>query len=314
MAKSLRLINIAIMLLALAATAEAQVAFSEGTGKIAIEINGQPFSDLYLPPNAPKPYLYPLRSATGKAITRQFPMAEVPGESRDHQHHRGLWFGHFDVNGTDFWSNEPSYHDKNSGMFVARGAPESKNGNKAGTLHASFDWNDPSGKTLLREERTMVFYADRDQRRIDFDILLTGVAKCVFGDNKDGTFAIRLADELSEMHTGMMVNSLGKERMAGVWGQRADWVDYSGRVEGEELGVAIFDHPANPGHPNRWLSRDYGLLANNPFGNQAFDKEALVSTRTLEPGQTWRYRWRVVIHTGDAKKARIAEMYRDYAR
>src|SRR5260370_29360756 len=303
-----------VLFLALTAVAAAQVKFEQGTGRIEIEIDGKPFSTLFIGSDPPKPYLYPLRSASGKLMTRQFPMAMVEGESRAHQHHRGLWFGHFDVNGIDFWSNEPSYKAKNSGKIVIRGAAELRNGKKSGTLHASFDWNDPAGKTLLREERTMTFYSDPKLRVTDFDIRLTGVERVVFGDEKDGTFAIRGADELNEEHTGRMVNSEGKERMAGLWGLRSNWVDYSGKVGGEDLGLAIFDHPANPGHPNRWHARDYGLLASNPFGNHVFDKEAPVTTHTLEPGQTWRYRWRVVIHPGDAKSARIDELYREYAK
>jgi len=36
--------------------------------------------------------LHPLRAADGKIVTRHFPMEMVEGESRDHPHHRGLWF------------------------------------------------------------------------------------------------------------------------------------------------------------------------------------------------------------------------------
>ena len=39
-----------------------------------------------------------------------------------------------------------------------------------------------------------------------------------------------------------MVNSLGAEGEKAIWGKRADWVNYDGRVEGEDVGIAVLDH------------------------------------------------------------------------
>jgi hypothetical protein len=102
--------------------------------------------------------------------------------------------------------------------------------------------------------------------------------------------------------------------MAEVWGHRSKWVDYSGAINGEKLGVAIFDSPANPRFPTYWHSRDYGLFALNPFGQKAFDPQAEESHWTLAAGQSLKFRWRVVIHPGDTASAHIAEMYQEFAR
>ena len=76
---------------------------------ISVVIDGKPFTDFFFGPKSPKPYLWPLRAATGTVVTRGYPIdASVPGETHDHPHHRGLWFTHGDVNGFDFWANEPS--------------------------------------------------------------------------------------------------------------------------------------------------------------------------------------------------------------
>ena len=58
----------------------------QGTEKIAVEIDGKPFTDFYIGAQAPKPYLHPLRTASGKIVTRSWPMAEVAGEAHDVQH------------------------------------------------------------------------------------------------------------------------------------------------------------------------------------------------------------------------------------
>ena len=44
----------------------------------------------------------------------------VEGESRDHLHHRGLWFSYDDVNGVKFWENDPSYKRGKIGRIVVR--------------------------------------------------------------------------------------------------------------------------------------------------------------------------------------------------
>src|SRR5689334_34966 len=92
-----------------AACAFSQVKITPGGEKIAIEINGKPFSDFYIAgADVTKPYLWPLRAASGTYVTRMWPMeivAEEQGTKKDHQHQRGMWFAHEKVNGLDFWNN-----------------------------------------------------------------------------------------------------------------------------------------------------------------------------------------------------------------
>jgi hypothetical protein len=92
-------------------------------------------------------------------------------------------------------------------------------------------------------------------------------------------------------------------------------VDYSGEIEGEKLGIAIFDHPSSLGHPTYWHSRSYGLFAANIFGLHDFENDKQKDgSRILEPGQTWRFRYRVMIHPGDTQSANIAALYKDWAK
>lgn len=290
-------------------TLAAQVKFTPD--KIDIAVDGKPFTTFHFGTDVGKPYLAPLRSASGKIVTRHYPMEQVEGESRDHPHHRGLWFSYDDVNGIKFWENDPSYKNPKIGHIIARAADWSE---KSGTLTATFDWKEPDGKTLLTEKRVMLFHADPVLRIIDFDITLTSGQDITFGDTKEGAFAIRLADDLSEKRSGKMVNAEGQETMKNVWGKQSNWVDYSGTVDGEKLGVAMFDHPSNPHHPTYWHSRDYGLFALDPFGQKAFDPKAKESLWKLPSGQSLRFRWRVVIHPGDAQSAHIAALYTEFTK
>jgi hypothetical protein len=76
------------------------------------------------------------------------------------------------------------------------------------------------------------------------------------------------------------------------------------------LGVAILDHPQNPRHPTYWHARDYGLFALNPFGAHAFDPAQPESRWQLPKGKQLVFRWRVIVHPGDAD---VGSLYREYA-
>jgi hypothetical protein len=303
----------------------AQVKFNKTDTQIEIVVDGKPFSTLFFGPETPKPYMHPLRSASGKSVTRGYPMLNIPSETHDHPHHRGLWFTHGEVNGMDFWANEPG--EKSGppikGKVVLNKVLEVKGGAKAGTIKMAYDWKTPEGKLVLAETRTTTVYSDPKLRIMDFDVEWKAAEKVLFGDTKEGTFAIRLATPLQEPQkndkpeqakaTGKMVAADGRTGEAQVWGKRSPWLDYWGMLEGEKLGIAIFDHPGNPKHPTYWHTRSYGLFAANIFGEHDFYNDPKRNgSITLQPGKTLRFRYRVVIHPGDTQEANIAGLYKKY--
>lgn len=301
--------------LAALAPAPAQVKITQGSDRILVDVDGKPFTAFFTGADLRKPYLHPLRTASGKIVTRRYPMEMVEGESRDHVHHRGLWFTHGNVNGLDFWANEPSQKGT-KGKVVLKKITALESGRKSGRIAARFDWAAvDTDKTLLAEHRSMTFYSDPTLRTIDFDIVLTAIEEVVFGDTKEGTFAIRLAEPLNEKKgTGTMRTAEGAEKEAAVWGKRSPWVDYRGEIEGEKLGVAIFDHPTNPRHPTYWHSRGYGLFAANIFGVRDFTRDkSKDGSLKLSPGQTLRLRYRVLIHSGGTAEANLSALYKRYA-
>ena len=97
-------------------------------------------------------------------------------------------------------------------------------------------------------------------------------------------------------------------------GKPADWVDYSGTINGKPLGVAIFDHPSSFRHPTTWHARAYGLFAANPFGRREFTRDpAQDGSWTVPEGKSIVFRYRVLIHPGDAREAGLADAYKEYA-
>ncbi len=308
----------------------AQVKLTPGPEQIPVEIDGKPFAVFIIGGHeVNRPYLYPLRSASGKVVTRSFPAGQLPGESTDHPHQAGLYYGHGDVNGYNYWANLPSQGGPKRGRIVLKELVSVKSGTKSGTVDAIFDWLAPDGKAIMTETRKMTFYSDPQLRTVDVDLDFTAIDQVVFRDTKEGTFAIRLATVLEEPHTkvigppdtkegvvrtGKLTNAQGAEREENVWGKRSEWVDYSGVIDGEKVGVVIMDHPGNPRHPTYWHSRAYGLHSANPFGVSDFlNDKTKNGSMTVEPGQHARFRYRVIVHPGDAQSANVAGLYQKYA-
>jgi len=311
--------SLVLAAVALALPAVAQVKITPGPEKIVVEIHGQPFTVFYVAgAEVTKPYLHPLRAASGTYVTRMWPMEKVAEEASiakpDHQHQRGLWFAHDSVNGLDFWNNEASYTTPKRGKIVLVKLGQATSGKRQGSVAADFDWTSLDGHKLLGESRVMTFYDDPKLRMVDLDITLTAAGQVVFGDSKDGMFGIRMRPILQEDHgTGHISNADGLETEKALWGKPSNWCDYSGDIHGEKVGIAVLDHPANPHHPVRWHARAYGLFAANPFGLAAFtgDKSQDGSI-TLAPGQSLRFRYRVIVHPGDAKSANVAALWQQY--
>ena len=291
-------------------------------------IGGKPFTAYYCGPESPKPYLHPLRSAQGTVVTRGFPMRrDIPGESPDHPQHRALFFAHGDINGIDLWDEGPAAGKTTtavqgvtySGAGLPKGRtvlvklPALKPGAESGTISARFHLVDPAGKVMAEQTQAYTFHGDEGTRVIDCEFVIKALDIPVkMGDTKEGTFAIRVVKAL-EAPAGHMLNSEGAVGEPAIWGKRARWVDYSGTVEGERLGLAIFDNPLNPKYPTYWHARGYGLFAVNPFGERDFyNDKTRDGSLTIPPGQTLTLRYRVLIHHGDAAEARVTESYERY--
>jgi hypothetical protein len=291
------------------------VKFTKETDKLRIEINGQLFTEYHFA-GAPHVYFYPVLGPGGKAMTRNWPMKEVPGEEQDHKHHRSLWYSHGAVNGVDFWAE-----GEKSGKIVHQEFLEIKDGAKMGVLRSANHWVAPGGEVVLTDEQLFRVHArPNNERLFDFEITLKANEKdVVLGDTKEGSMAVRLNEVMRLTHgkeagTGHIVQSTGV-RDGATWGKRAEWCDYYGPVEGQVVGIAIFDHPSNPGHPTWWHVRDYGLFAANPFGVHDFEKKPPgTGNLTIPKGKSVTFKYRFYMHEGDEVQAKVAARYQDYVK
>jgi hypothetical protein len=289
------------------------VQITELPDRLRIELNGQLFTEYFFK-DVPRPYFYPLVGPGATPMTRNWPMKSPPDEEHDHPHHRSLWFAHGSVNGHDFWSEE-----KNFGRIVHDGFTAIKSGEKSGTIASRDKWVAADGTVVCTDERTLRIYSPgaADERVFDFEITLHASAgELTFGDTKEGTMAVRLAETMrlkGKVGHGHIINSEGV-RDEDTWGKRANWCDYYGPVNGKTVGIAIFDNPQNPRHPTWWHVRDYGLFAANPFGQHDFErlKDKSAGNLVVPAGKSITFRYRFYLHPGDDQQAKVADRFEEY--
>ena len=309
-------------LAALTSPVRAAVEVKELPDRVRIEIGGKLFTELRHG-DAPHVYYWPLIGPDGVKMTRAWPMEEVPGEERDHVHHRSMWFSHGQVNGVDFWGEAASYKGTPKhpvGKIVFDKTIAAKGG-ETGVVTTSQKWIAPDGSVPVTGVQTLrVFDRPESERLFDFETTLTAGEKDVlFGDTKEGTFGVRIAESMRMKQpkgpgAGHIVNSEGL-RDDKVWGARAKWVDMSGPIGGKTYGIAIFDHPTNPRHPTRWHARDYGLFAANPFCEVEMDKSQPkgAGDYVLKAGKSVTFKYRVLIHSGEPDAAEMEKRFSEYA-
>lgn len=287
------------------------VKFHESDGRLDIVVNGRPLTTYFHGADVARPYFHPLLEPGGRSLTRCYPMvADAPEETSDHPHHRGFWTAYGEVNDTDNWSELDGH-----GLTMHRGFELIEPGTISGRVVALGDWTDAAGHVLMSERRGIKVYATNPHILIDIDLTLTAAGEDVeFGDTKEGGFvAVRVASSMDVPRGGRIENSEGGEGEDQIWGKRAAWCDYSGPVTGKTVGIALFDHADNVGHPTYWHARNYGLMTANPFGRSTFEEGAEAGGFTLAAGDALRLRYRAHIHQGDATVGRVAARYAGYA-
>lgn len=325
-----KLLVIAILLLVGTATkAQQSGGFSivENKDKKQVDIlfNNQLLTAYCYYDSSKKPVLFPVNTVEGITVTRGYPFKINPGERTDHPHHTGIWLNYESVNGLDFWNNSTAIApEKRSqyGTILHQKITSKNSAGKNASLGAAATWVRPDGKVLLNEQTQFNFTIKGNDFIIDRITTLTATdTTVIFKDVKDGMFAIRVARELELPSkekssfvddkgnvtnvapsgadvTGMYYSSDGLKGDS-VWSSKGPWAMLTGKKEGKNITIAIFDHPSNVGYPAYWHARGYGLFAINPLGRKVFSNGKEELNFSLQPNKSATFRYRVIIHSGD---------------
>jgi hypothetical protein len=294
------------------------VEFVTGGGRVAVVIDGMPVTVFcYQDEHIPRPFFTHVRTANGLQVTRHHPPIAGQDALSHDKLHPGIWLAFGDINGSDYWRlaahvrqasfAEPPRGGAGEGSFAVR--------------NNYFDQNDPS-KIVCRELARYTFKTRPEGYLLLWDSTFSADTEFAFGDQEEMGLGIRVATPLRVEKegedrlppgNGLIVDAEGRKNSEQVWGQSADWCDYSGTLAGQLVGMTIFCHPDNF-RPSWFHARDYGLLVANPFGRLAFGKGEESSIR-VRPGEQLRLRYGILVHSGPHDRTvDCAVAYRDYVR
>lgn len=264
---------------------------------VRILLKGRPYTGYYFGTDIPKPYLGPFYEKFGSQITR------LDFETKEHPHHRCVWFSHGDINGVDTWNEPKDTH----GYIRNKGIDSVENGGVFTAFTAKNTWT-AHDKTPLCDDTTRIcFYNTAEDLRIA-DVELTLIAAygdVVLGQTKEaGPVAVRVNHNLTVKNTGRFESGSGGVNEKEIWMKRAPWCDYYGTENGHLCGIAILDNPANMDYPAHWHARDYGLMAPNNFYP--------LGAKTIKAGESQTFKYRIVAHNGCTQEANIAARFADY--
>ncbi len=282
------------------------VAVSEAGSTLEIKLPQGSFGKYHFGEEAVRPYLWPLNGPGQAPMTRTFPAGGVEGETTDHPHHTSLWTAFDEVNEVNNWHNAEGH-----GFTRHQSFSNIENGPVCGGFTAQSIWQSNELKPVLDETRKLrVYNVGEGIRVFDYEITFTAnYGEVTFNDTKEaGILSIRVASSMDGVRGGVIENSAGGKGESECWGEAAAWCDYSGEVNGEIVGVAIFDHPSNPNFPTRWHVRDYGLFTTNPLSTACFDAGE-ATPFVLPSGESATFRYRVFLHRDDARTARANDFY-----
>ena len=244
-------------------------------------------------------YIHPLR-LHGVCLTSDSPW--------HHPHQHGIQTRFVGIDGSDFWH----YPGQRPGQKLGRINPAPPR--VAGTTPPRWTiealWQHDDGRQVLAERQEWTLRDADGLLLLDLDWTLRAIPAITFAPYPYGGLYVRMP---FHFHLGASAVTSSGRRDGAAEQQPATWVDlqmpleHGGCRKGEEpisAGIAVCDHPANPGHPACWrVDAAFGI---NPAPTIAGPIE-------LEAGAALRLCYRLIAHRGALAAARIEELWAEHA-
>ena len=274
-------------------------------GTLAISYAGQPVAEyVYADEKILRPYFARLCVPGGIQVTRNHP--PKAGDATDHDTmHPGLWLAFGDASGHDFWRNKAAIRHL---RFAEH--PAVRNGRLIFVTENELQTLD--GTVIGVQVSRIVLEARPDGYLLTWEAAFApGEQELVFGDQEEMGLGVRVATAMAEKNGGRIRGSNGATGAKATWGSALDWCDYSGTIDGRQVGVTVMPDPANF-RPSWFHNRDYGLMVANPFGRKAMTGGES-SRVTVKKGESLRLRFGVLLHaTAGGRRVDVPAAYRTF--
>jgi len=249
-------------------------------------------------------YIHPVFAPSGRVVTDDYPS--------DHYHHHGIWAAwtktEFEGRKPDFWNMDDS-----SGKVEFVSVDDTWEGAVHGGFRSRQDYVDLSGseaKRVLNETWDVrVYFVGQGRKRYSmFD--LNTIQECatrsplILSEYRYGGVGFRGHRDWKDKSKIAFLTSEGKDRGDGN-ATRARWCHIGGPVDGQEVGVAILDHPGNFRAP-----QPMRINPDDPFFNYA---PSQLGQFEIAPGFLYTSAYRFVVADGPADKLEIDRLWNDYA-
>jgi hypothetical protein len=260
-----------------------------------------------------RPYVYPLFTPAGFAVTSESPA--------DHPHHNSLWIAADHVHGRmpaadgrieeytyNFYVDE-TFQGRAPGALIVTDTRAHCDGDAIAITQdiewrGPVEWAAPAGRLVAREIRTLAIRTDTQMHVIDVDSRLRAADwDFSLGPTRHAYFNIRVANSMTVPFGGEVVDDRGMAGGEALSGAGARWVDFSGPVGGgHRAGITVF--PDSRDHDDMWwFIADWGVVTIGPFR---------LRQRVVSKGDELRARYRVLVHDGDARDCNVAGRYAQF--
>lgn len=265
----------ALSLLLAAAAWGGELRWVESAGRLALTDSGKPVLTYHHGPGRDCCYLHPLVTPGGVTLTDDAP--------EDHRHHRGLFWAWPVVEAqgaeADLWILKGGSHRF---MRITRRAE-----GKRAELTAEHSWI-VGGREAASDTMELTVHPAQGGSRV-LELRLTVMAK-------GKPVRLQGTADHNKGYGGLTLRFAPREQTAirskeGVVAKDEDhgrhvWTELEALFGGRRAGIRVESDASNPGHPNEWILRHYGLVGENYPGT---------SPITVEPERPLRLRYRLTL-------------------
>jgi hypothetical protein len=276
-------------------TGQPQVTAERVGDLIEFRVDGNLFTSYIISEFEKYPFFFPVNGPSNASVTSM--------RNANYPHHSSLFFGCDKVNGGNYWQE-----GLDRGQIISLRADILDTGGEIAVVENECIWRRPGADAPVKDKRLITVSAPSPEMfRIDFDIVMEMLEDVTIGKTNHSLFSARIDPDLAVIAGGILINAEGESGESGTFGKRSGWMDCSGNRMGKKEGMAILQHPSNTWFPAPWFTRDYGFFSPTPMFWPENNKNI-----TLKKGETISLRYRVLVHAGDHRDAKIVEEFEKY--